>query len=231
MVYFIAFFSLFLIVIFLISRKKSRKTIPQTSDFINNSNEYLLRKAFELQVSRNFDDAINILDNLIEERGFVTKETLDLRALVCDQLGFFLDSIDDYSESLKIDNSDANNFFMRGVAKFKIGDYSGSKIDLEKAVSIMPKMEIYNQQLNLVQAIDNPEMEEFAKEKASREGLLKRRIKTAKSLKTHTVNNSLFESGIQSDLILLKKLVKDDPNNLDLKKMLKEAEQRFKDEN
>lgn len=170
-----------LVIVGAIYYSAKRKISSETINVIKEpktDNSALLRKAENQFRADNFDTALISLDSLIEVQNFRTRESFELRAMVCENLGFVLDAIDDFDEALKLDNTIANNFFMRGLANQKIGNFTKTKADFEKAVLLSPQEELYQINLETIDVI-HPAVKERIKRNAEANGLLKRRIKLA----------------------------------------------------
>ena len=192
MIYLIIVVALVLFDHFYLSAEKKPKTIKSNKTTSTDNSTYeeksndliepkidnrnLLKKALNQFHEENFKSAIVELDKLIEKNNYRTCESFQLRAMVCDSLEFFVDAIDDFDEAIQMDRTVANNFFMRGLAHQKIGNFTKAHSDFEMAVSLDPLQDLYKTNFEMLDLI-HPAVKERIKQKVEKNGLLKRRIK------------------------------------------------------
>ena len=225
--------------IFIISRFARRpfdNSDTDTDANIGGLGEYiedrsLTEKAFKHFSAGDYESAIAEVDNLIDHHYNCTKEAYDMRAMSLENLGYYLDAIDDFSQSLTIDPNDAKIYYLRGLAKQIIGEYTEAREDYEKAVELKPNMQQYQQMLHMSGTFTrNSSFEQLAKEKAKEEGKLIRRTKTKTKTKTPEPNEKDFKEGLLTLIENLRAQAQGDPDNEELRKLLKESEARYMDE-
>jgi tetratricopeptide (TPR) repeat protein len=220
------------LIIFRLSKQKSISSIAKretTTGYSQDKNS--TEKALKQFLAKDYKSAIANIDSEMAEREFFTKEAFDIRAMSLENLGYIVDAIDDFSQSLTIDKNDANIYYLRGLAKQKIGEYSEAKSDLRKAVELKPNTQQYRQMFDMLETlVKNPMVEKRAKEKAEQAGKLVRRVKAVTQISTNEPDQKDFKDGFLDSLEKLQEQAKADPKNEDLKKLLQDSEKKYMDE-
>jgi tetratricopeptide (TPR) repeat protein len=124
-----------------------------------------------------YNEALDATDELNSRFSWYTKHIYSIRAMSLEKLGFYLDSIDDYSNAIKIQSNDANIYFLRGLVYYKLGHYDEAISDFKSASTLEPETDEYANYLKLVTETANPELERATRERAILKGMLKRREK------------------------------------------------------
>jgi tetratricopeptide (TPR) repeat protein len=124
-----------------------------------------------------YNEVLDATDKLNNRFNWQTHYTYSIRAMSLEKLGFYLDSIDDYSNALKIQRNDANIYFLRGLVHYKLGHYDEAISDLKSSSALEPKTDEYANYLRLVTETANPELERATRERAILKGMMKRREK------------------------------------------------------
>ena len=149
---------------------------PKTGEHIGDDLAKLIIESQELFNQGKYEEVLDKVDELISRFSWKTKYSYSLRAMSLEKLGFYLDSIEDYSSVIKIQNNDANTYFLRGLVHFKLGHFDESLLDLNKATSLDPNNEEYETYLRFFTETVNPEIESITREKAILNGFHIRRV-------------------------------------------------------
>lgn len=195
----------------------------------NIENEALTKKALQYFIAGQYETAIAETDKIIDEDNNFSKEAYDIRAMSLESLNYNLDAIDDFTQSLTMDPSSANIYYLRGLARQKVGGYAEALEDLKYAVHLEPHVRQYQQALETLKIlISNPELAEYAKEKARKKGNLNRRAETFKNMSPLSRDN--YQDGALNMLNSLKNQVQANPSNMKLRELLQDSEKKYMDE-
>ncbi len=151
------------------------------------------RTGCSLSSKRQDDDAIRHFDIAIKN-GVV--EAYEQRGYCLQSLGFFIDSIEDFTKAIAVNPKDCNLYFCRGIARHTVGDLALAISDKHLAIE-------YSKLKNPV----NSQRDEIAKAKGSNSlteyyelymALWERDLEF--DIQTRDKFNKLKESGLEKDI-------------------------------
>ncbi len=125
-------------------KRKSRELTEEDHKFNEAFDAFL--KGKELYSERKFQDAMDYFDRAIQSGVDDSySEIYELRAISLQSLNFDLEAIDDFNKAISLKPEEANLYFMRGLSRGVIGDFTGRVSDYKEAVRLSEIENKYNE--------------------------------------------------------------------------------------
>jgi len=168
-------------------------------------------------LNKQYESVIALTDKILLLDGNNYK-VLTMRAMSLENLGYYLDAIDDYNKVLELNPDDANIIGLCGLAYNSIGDYTEAREYLAKAVQ--KGMNLYATNLNVLEMLSERNLIKMIAEKKKTPENLKRRAGVEFTISNEAINLSTINDNLKEFYAYLKASSEMDPDNQKIKSLI-----------
>lgn len=193
-------------------------------------NNYQLIKELSSEASNRFlnkqyESAVALTDKifLLDQNNF---SALNIRAMSLENLGYYLDAIDDYNKAIELRPNDANLIGLCGVCYNSIGDFQKAREYLK--ISVNKGMKIYVTSLQTIDILSEATLK-MMKEHRSTPERMKRRTGKEFTISNEAVNLKTIDDSLKEFYLNTKNALNADPENKHLKELVDHYKKYFEE--